>query len=117
MSTPLQQISITVLASVITAGCVGLVSANFTDGENARQIKINTLQIEKNTLAVAEVPVLKSNITVMERRLDTYEKLTINGQKDILKEMSGLTVLFARSDERIGAIEIDVKEINKKIDN
>lgn len=117
MSSTVQQIAITVAASVITAGCIGLVSANFVDGENARQIKINTLQIEKNTLAVADIPVLKSNVIAMERRLDTYEKLVIEGQKDILKELSAMRVDSAKNATEIGAIKIDISEIKDSINN
>lgn len=113
MSTPLQQIAI----AVVTAGCVSFGSIAFYAGQQDKQIQSNADDIAEMRPQVNKIPVIETNQISMERRLDTYEKMTIDGQKEILKEMSGLTALYARSDERIGAIEIDVKEINKKVDN
>jgi hypothetical protein len=113
MSTPLQQVAI----AVVTAGCVSFASAAFYAGQQDKQIQSNTDDIAKNTLAVADVPVMKSNIRAMERRLDTYEKLVIEGQKEILKEISAIRIDSAKQSTKIGAIEVDIKEINAKINN
>lgn len=111
MPTPLQQIAI----AVVTAGCISFASATYYAGENDRQIKINTAQIEKNTAAIADVPVMASNIKAMERRLDTYERLVIDGQKEILKEISAMRVDSAKNATEIGAIKVDISEIKEAI--
>jgi hypothetical protein len=113
MSTPLQQVAI----AVVTAGCVSFASAAFYAGQQDKQIQNNTDDIAKNTIAVSAIPVLQSNVAAMERRLDTYEKLVIEGQKEILKEISAIRIDSAKQSTKIGAIEVDIKEINAKINN
>ena len=113
MSTPLQQVAI----AVITAGCVSFASAAFYAGQQDKQIQDNTADIAKNAMAVADVPVMKSNIRAMERRLDTYEQLVINGQKEILKEISAMRVDSAKNATEIGAIKVDISEIKETISN
>ena len=113
MSTPLQQVAI----AVITAGCVSFASAAFYAGQQDKQIQSNTDDIAKNALAVEDVPVMKSNIRAMERRLDTYEQLVINGQKEILKEISAMRVDSAKNATEIGAIKVDISEIKETISN
>ena len=64
---------------------------------------------------IAQIPVLETNIKAMQKRLDTYEKLVIDGQKEILEQISAIRIDSAKQSTKIGAIETDIKEINDKI--
>ncbi len=113
MSTPLQQVAI----AVVTAGCVSFASAAFYAGQQDKQIQSNTNDIAEMRPQVNKIPVIETNQVAMQRRLDTYEKLVIDGQKEILKEISAIRVDSAKQSTKIGAIEVDIKEINAKINN
>lgn len=111
MSTPLQQVAI----AVVTAGCVSFASAAFYAGQQDKQIQSNTSDIEKMQPQVAKIPIIENTQASMERRLDTYEKLVIEGQKEILKEITNIRVDYAENSTKIGAIEVDISEIKESI--
>ncbi len=119
MSSPLQQIAI----AIVTAGCISFGSSAFYAGATNRQLETNTEKLATYEKQMAKIPVMESSIANMQgsianmqKRLDTYENLVVNGQKEILKEISAMNILSARSDERIGAIEVDISEIKDRID-
>lgn len=111
MSSPLQQVVI----AVVTAGVVSFASVTFYAGSADRQIKINTDELKRRGELVAKFQVMESNMAAMEKRLDTYENLVIDGQKEILKEIAAMNVQAAKSATKIGAIEIDISEIKESM--
>ncbi|AUR96497.1 TMhelix containing protein [Vibrio phage 1.225.O._10N.261.48.B7] len=113
MSTPLHQVAI----AVITAGCVSFASAAFYAGQQDKQIQSNA-----NDIAEMQPEVAK--IAVISNRLDTYEKLVIDGQEkqqeisnQILNEMRGMRKDTSSNSGKIGSIETDIQWIKKSINN
>ncbi|AUR98045.1 TMhelix containing protein [Vibrio phage 1.246.O._10N.261.54.E10] len=113
MSTPLHQVAI----AVVTAGCVSFASAAFYAGQQDKQIQSNTNNIAEMRPQVNKIPVIETNQVAMQRRLDTYERLVIDGQKEILKEISAIRVDYAKNATEIGAIKVDISEIKETIRN
>ncbi|AUR86620.1 hypothetical protein NVP1087A_39 [Vibrio phage 1.087.A._10N.261.45.F9] len=113
MSSRLEQIAI----AVVTAGLISFGSEAYHQGKKDRQVETNTADIAEMRPQVNKIPVIETNQISMQRRLDTYEKLVIEGQKEILKEISAIRIDSAKQSTKIGAIEVDIKEINAKINN
>lgn len=111
MSSRLEQVAI----AVVTAGAISFGSVTFYAGQRDKQVETNTDDIQLMKPQVAKIPVIENNQAAMMRRLDTYEKLVVEGQKEILKEISAIRIDSARQSTKIGAIEVDIKEINAKI--
>lgn len=113
MSTPLQQIAI----AVVTAGCISFGTITFYAGAQDAQIKSNTKNIESYAEAISKIPTIELSVAFMDRRLDTYEDLVVNGQREILEEITAIRIDSKVQSTKIGAIEVDIKEINDKINN
>lgn len=113
MSSRLEQIAI----GVVTAGAVSFGTVTFLAGQTDKQVEINTNDIHLMKPQVNKIPVIENEQEAMMRRLDTYEKIVVEGQKEILKEISAIRVDSAKQSTKIGAIEVDIKEINAKINN
>ena len=111
MSDAFKQIAV----AVVTAGAVSFASATYYAGQRDQQLQNNENEIALIKPQVAKIPVLENRLSSMDKRLDTYEHLVIQGQKEILKEISAIRIDSAKQSTKIGAIEIDIKEINEKI--
>lgn len=111
MSTRLEQVAV----AVVTAGCISFGSVTFYAGQQDTQIQTNTDNILKMQPQVDKIPIIENTQASMNRRLDTYEKLVIEGQKEILKEITNIRVDYAENSTKIGAIEVDISEIKESI--
>ena len=118
MSDTLKQIAV----AVITAGAVSFASATYYAGQKDRQLKTNTDNIALLTPQVAKIPVLENHVDSMEKRLDTYEHLVIQGQKEqreianqILDEMRGMRNDTSENKGEIGSIKTDIQWIKNSI--
>lgn len=111
MSDTFKQIAV----AVVTAGAVSFGTIVFYAGQKDQQIESNKDDIATLKSRTAKIPAFEIHIDNMIKRLDTYEHLVIEGQKEILKEISKIRIDSAKQSTKIGAIEIDIKEINEKI--
>lgn len=71
----------------------------------------------------SKIPILESDIKHANNRIDTFEAIVVNGQKEqrqiankILDEMATISKDNAVNSTRIGAIEVNVSEIKKRLD-
>ncbi|AUR89546.1 hypothetical protein NVP1124O_45 [Vibrio phage 1.124.O._10N.286.49.B1] len=113
MSSRLEQVAI----AVVTASLISFGSEAYQQGKKDRQVETNTADI-----ALMQPQVAK--IGVIENRLDTYEKLVIDGQEkqqeisnQILNEMRGMRKDTSSNSGKIGSIETDIQWIKKSINN
>lgn len=111
MSSIIHQIAI----AVVTASAVSFASVTFHAGSTDRQIKINTEEISKHDIEISKIKIMENEIYFMQKRLDTYENIVIDGQKEILKEVAEMNIQAAKSSTRIGSIEVDISEIKERI--
>lgn len=120
MSSRLEQVAI----AVVTAGAISFGSVTFYAGQRDKQVETNAADIASIKPQVARIPVIETNLTSMNRRLDTYEKLVIDGQEEqrriatsILSEIKAMRIDTAINTTEIGAIKTDINEIKQSINN
>lgn len=118
MSDTFKQIAV----AVVTAGAVSFGSFSFMAGERGHQIKGNTSNIALLNPEVAKIAIIESRVDAMEKRLDTYENLVVNGQEEqqkvankILDELRAMREETSDNKGKIGNIQIDIQWIKKSI--
>tara|TARA_R110002012_G_C11575878_1_gene604869 strand:+ start:254 stop:622 length:369 start_codon:yes stop_codon:yes gene_type:complete len=118
MSDTLKQIAI----AVVTAGAVSFGSFSFMAGQRGQQIKANTDEIALLKPEVAKAAILETRVDNMEKRLETYENLVIEGQEKqqdiaikILDEMRAMRKETSDNKGKIGNIQIDIQWIKESI--
>lgn len=117
------QIIVSVLSSVIVAGAVGYGSANFSAGELRNQVNVNTETLKDRATLVQKASGYDARLTAVEARVNTFERLVIDGQKEqreissaILREIALMRKDTAINTTKIGAIEVDISEIKDRVD-
>lgn len=122
MSSPAQQITITVTASVLTAAIIGYGTANYAAGSVQAQVNTNTQELRDRKPLVDAASSYEVRLTAAEARIDAFQSLVIDGQKEqrnisnkILEEVAYMRKDTAVNSTKIGAIEIDISEIKESI--
>lgn len=122
MSSPFQTFGLTVCSSLCVAGIVGYGTANYAAGGVENQVAANTQELRDRKPLVDKATGYEVRLSAVEAKIEAFQALVIDGQKEqrttanqILYEISLMRKDTAVNSTRIGAIEVDVSEINKKI--
>ena len=122
MSSPLQTFGLTVCSSLCVAGIVSYGTANYAAGGVENQVAANTQELRDRKPLVDKATGYEVRLSTVEAKIEAFQALVIDGQKEqrttanqILYEISLMRKDTAVNSTRIGAIEVDVSEINKKI--
>lgn len=111
-----KQIFIGIFVTASVAGAGTYITNNYTNGQRDHKIDSNTARIDAIERIASEVPILKVKIQSFERRLAAYEAIVVEGQKDILKEISSININNARTSARIESIESNLNDIKKRME-
>jgi len=124
MPSSLQSFLVTVGSSLFVAGFVGYGTANYAAGSVQTQVNANTQTLRDRKPLVDRASGYEARLSSAEARIDAFQAIVIDGQKEqrqiskeILAEIAFMRKDTAVNSTRIGAIEVDVKEINTKISN
>ena len=79
MSSPAQQITITVTASVLTAAIIGYGTANYAAGSVQAQVNTNTQELRDRKPLVDAASSYEVRLTAAEARIDAFQSLVIDG--------------------------------------